>query len=445
MRSENQVSFFRCCSSKLFWLKETWQHPRINDLWGKVMRIEESSRDELLQVVNEKLQRVLRHTAKTVPYYRAYFSKKGLSPDNLRIEDFPILEKKDIRGHEEEFVSSDWMGRKIGWTRTSGSTGEPFRFGRTEYEYPYTTLWRGLSRFGIRPGDRRVLVKGVDETSRVSWKTRFRRKIYGWINRCIVVDAHFLAKSEANIAAELNRIVSYRPQYFHGYASSIHLLAQYAERHGIDLAALKVKAVVTESEKCHDFQRELIERVFKAPVVENYGCVEFGMIAQPAKDGVLCISEDHVYVETTDDGEAVFTNLDEYGFPLIRFKNGDLIKLGAAHAQLPYRTISELDGRKTEMIILPQGGALHGFIPMYPVSKHSMWMRAYQIYQPSIDRMIIRIVLLKDRLPTDVTAQILKEMREIVGDVMQIEFEFPQEIPLSKRGKRLFICSDVKE
>lgn len=293
------TKFFKHCSNKLFWLKETHQHPRINDLWKTVMRVEGVTRGELQSLTSEKLQLVLRHAAETVPYYRMYFAKKGLVSENLRIEDFPIVEKNDIRGHEEEFVSTERKGCKINWSRTSGSTGEPFRFGRSEYEYTYTTLWRGMARFGIRPGDKRVLVKGVDETASISLFTKLKRMAYGWLNRCIVVDAHFLAKSEANIAAELKRIVAYKPNYFHGYVSSIYLLAQYAEQHGIDLATLKVKAIVTESEKCHDFQRELMERVFKAPVVENYGCVEFGMLAQPARDGRLCINEDHVHVETT--------------------------------------------------------------------------------------------------------------------------------------------------
>lgn len=437
------ASFFNHCTNKLFWLKETHQHPRINALWKAVMRVEGMTRDELQTLASEKLQRVLRHAAETVPYYRAYFSKKGLAAENLRLEDFPIVEKKDIRGHEEEFVSTEWKGRKINWSRTSGSTGEPFRFGRTEYEYTYTTLWRGMARFGIRPGDKRVLVKGVDETASISPFTKLKRMVYGWLNRCIVIDAHFLAKSEANIAAELNRIMAYKPQYFHGYVSSIYLLAQYAEQHGIDLAALKVKAIVTESEKCHDFQRELMERVFKAPVVENYGCVEFGMLAQPAKDGKPCINEDHVYVETTPEGEAVYTNLDEYGFPLIRFKNGDLIKIGGLHATLPYRTIDAIDGRIAETIYLPQGGSLQGYIVMYPISKHMQHLKQYQVYQPDIDRLIIRVVPVASELPKDISRQIICEMREIVGDKMQLSIERVDVIPLTKRGKRSFVVSKV--
>lgn len=436
-------SFFYQCSDKLFWLKETHQHPRINDLWKEVMRVEGMARGELQDLANEKLQRVLRHAAETVPYYQAYFAQKGIATGNLQIEDFPIIEKKDIRGHEEEFVSTGWKGRKIGWSRTSGSTGEPFRFGRTEYDYTYATLWRGLIRIGIRPGDKRVLVKGVNESAKVSIVTRICRPIYEWINRCIVVDAHFLAKSEANIVAELKRIVAYKPRYFHGYVSSIYLLAQYAEQHGIDLAALKVKAIVTESEKCHDFQRELMERVFKAPVVENYGCVEFGVLAQPAKDGKFCINEDHVYVETTEDGEAVYTNLDEYGFPLIRFRNGDRLTMGPDHEDLPYRTIQSIEGRIAETIFLPQGGALQGYIVMYPISKHMQHLKQYQVYQPDIDHLIVRVIPNASELPKEIVDQIIREMREIVGNKIQLTIENVETIPLTNRGKRTFVVSEV--
>ena len=412
-------------------------HRNINRVWRECASVETMRPESVQRCSAEKLASVLRHATETVPFYA------NLKGRNVTIADFPVIEKKDIRGREEEFVSSTADKSKISWARTSGSTGEPFRFGRSEFDYTYATLWRGMLRWGIRPGDKRVLVKGVDETATTSWRTKLRRMIYGWINRCIVVDAHFLAKSEANILAELRRIMAYRPRYFHGYVSSIYLLARTAEEHGIDLTALGIKAVVTESEKCHSFQRDLMERVFKAPVVENYGCVEFGMIAQPAADGTLCINEDHVLVETDENGNAMITNLDEYAFPLIRFRNGDLLETGAPSHELPYKTISKLEGRKTEMIKLPQGGALHGFIPMYPISKHAKWMNAYQIYQPSIDKMIIRIVLSKGELPPEIKDQILSEMRGIVGDIIKIEFEYPEAIPLTKRGKRVFICSDV--
>ena len=439
------MTYFSYASSKLFWLKELIAHRGIGVRWREALKIEAGTLDDVSYLRDGKLLLLLQHAIRTVPYYQKWFASHSVDVANVKIDDFPIISKSDIRNHEEDFISSTVPVE--GWARTSGSTGEPFRFGKTSEEnvYTYADLWRGMWRFGIRAGDKRVLVKGVDETPHLTVFGRFLRFVYGVINRCIVVDAHFLARSEMNVEHELKRIIAYRPCYLHGYASSIYLLARYAEDHGIDCSGLNLKAIVTESEKCHDFQRELMERVFNTTVVENYGCVEFGMIAQPAKDGQLCINEDHVFVEATEEGEAVYTNLDEYGFPLIRFKNGDMIKIGNPHSELPYRTIAELDGRKTEMIKLPQGGALHGFIPMYPVSKHSKWMMAYQIYQPKIDQLIIRIIPQPQVVfPNEIRLQIVEEMREIVGDIMSIEFEFLDSIPLSKRGKRVFVCSDVK-
>lgn len=436
------MRYFDVCSNKIFWLKESLQHSQINDAWSKVSKVEKLSKDELSSIVLEKQRNLLTHAARTVPYYVNWFRDRGISANDVRLSDFPVIAKKDIRGHEKEFIAAGWQNR-IHWSRTSGSTGEPFSFARAEYDYTYATLWRGLLRWGIRPGDKRVLVKGVDENPHVSIFTKARRRLYGWINRCIVVDAHFLAKSEANVQSELWRMIKYKPVYIHGYASSIYVLATCADKLGIDCSAMRVKAVVTESEKCHDFQREVMERVFRAPVVENYGSVEFGMIAQPAKDGRLCINEDHVAIETDKDGSAILTNLDEYGFPLIRFKNGDKLSIGDVHGELPYHTLSSIEGRVAETIRLPQGGEVHGYMVMYPISKHMKYLREYQVYQPDIDHLLIRIVE-SEPLPHEVEMQIINEMRGIVGDAIKLEIQRVRSIPLTKRGKRTFVCSDVQ-
>ena len=417
-------------------------HHSINAAWRKVSQAETMKRDDLCVLRDAKLRRVLAHAAMTVPFYKKLFVRKGIATDDVTIADFPVLDKKDIRGHENDFVSEGWS-KKLNWTRTSGSTGEPFRFARSEYDYAYATLWKGLDRWGIRPGDKRVFVKGVDIRRNVSFTTRIWRRIYEMLNRCIVVDAHFLAMSDDNVEHELHRIIRYRPQYIHGYASSIYVLARYVEKYGMDCSRMRLKAIVTESEKCYAFQRQVIERVFKAPVVENYGSVEFGMIAQPARDGRLCINEDHVYAETTPDGEVVLTNLDEYGFPLIRFKNGDKVIIGEVHDELPYRTLSSIEGRVAETIRLPNGGALQGYIVMYPISKHMRYLREYQVYQPDINHLFIRIVEIEP-LPKEIERQIICEMRSITGDDIDIEIQKVPSIPLTKRGKRTFVCSDVR-
>ncbi len=422
-------------------------HPRLAAAWAFASRMDSASRAEVEIARETKLVKLLKHAATTVPYYRRWFEGKNVDLDSLRITDFPIVTKADIRAQTEEFISDKFKKSDLNRSSTSGSTGEPFTFYKSKrgmsFDYTYATLWRGLLRFGVRPGDKRVLVKGVNDSVRLSFKDRLKRWLYGKLNRCIVIDAHFLAKSDENVRLELNRLLSYRPDYLHGYASSLYVLARYADDHQVDVSALKLKAVVTESEKCLPFHREMLEKVFGTTVVENYGSVEFGMIAQPATDGVLCINEDHVYVETTPEGDAVLTNLDEYGFPFIRYQNGDVLKLGARHGTLPYRTIEEVDGRKTELIKLPQGGALQGFIVMHPLYRHGKFIKAYQVYQPELTKLFIRIVPV-GLFPPEIIDKITSDMRALVGSEMSIQLDLVAEIPLTKRGKRLFVCSDVR-
>ncbi len=420
-------------------------HRGLNGAWEKCMAVEEGSPAELERLREEKLARVLRHAATSVPFYRDYFASKGIDADKVKLADFPIIEKKDIRGNEECFVSTAKRLPKVSWNSTSGSTGEPFRFGRSEFSYTYATAWRGFSRFGIYPGDKRVFVRGVDETAHVSLSTRVRRWIYGKINHCMVIDAHFLSRSEANVVKELRRIIAYRPHYLHGYASSLYLLAYTARRYDIKLSSLKVKAVVTESEKCYDFQRELMERVFHAPVIENYGCMELGLIAQPAIDGALCINEDHVFVETTADNSAVLTNLDEFAFPLVRYKNGDCLKLGPCHLQLPYRTIFEIEGRAAESLRLPSGASLHGYLVMYPISRHVKYIKAYQFYQPDVKHLKLRYVPSEVEMPEVVRQRIVRDIIELLGNDVTFEITPVSQIPLTKRGKHVFVCSEVEK
>ncbi len=429
----------------LFVIKEWVLHPR--SFSRSVRALDGASEVELQAVVERKLDRLLRAAVRDVPFYRELAERGVIDAQHPRLEQFPILEKADIRGREEAFISDRYQRAKLAASRTSGSTGEPFRFyvDRKEFDATYGDLWRGLARLGIRRGDRRVLVKGVDEAPNPSLLTRLRRWVYGLVNQCIVVDAHFLARSESNIHAALQRILRYRPAYLHGYVSSIDLLAAFAERHGIALGGLHLKAVVTESEKLYDFQRERITRVFGCPVAENYGSVEFGMIAQPDRDGNLCINATHCHVEVDASGAAVLTNLDAYAFPFIRFKNGDCLTLRAEkRSALPYCEIERVEGRVADTIELPGGRSLQGFIVMYPISKHMRYIRAYQVRQRTRDRLEVLLVLLQS-LPEAVGEQIVREMQAIVGADVTVTVRAVDEIPLTKRGKRRFVVSELED
>jgi len=80
---------------------------------------------------------------------------------------------------------------------------------------------------------------------------------------------------------------------------------------------------------------------------------------------------------------------------------------------------------------------------MYPISKHMKYLREYQVYQPDIDHLQINVVE-SEPLPTEIESQIVDEMRTIVGDVINVKLQKVNSIPLTKRGKRAFVCSEVR-
>jgi len=81
---------------------------------------------------------------------------------------------------------------------------------------------------------------------------------------------------------------------------------------------------------------------------------------------------------------------------------------------------------------------------MYPISKHMNVLKAYQVYQPDINHLKIRLLPVSASVPVEVQDRIIREMREITGSQIDLAIEIVSAIPLTKRGKRAFVISDVK-
>lgn len=441
--------YFLQCSAKLFFLKELLTHPHICRDWRRCMAVEHMTRGELERLQQRKLQKLLRYAVLHVPFYRNYAQEHHWHIDALSLEQFPVLDKAAFRSHEAEFISDEYDRSRLECCHTSGSTGEPFCFysDPKERTYTYATFWRGLARAGIRPGDKRVWVKGIDETAQLPPVARCRRKLWSMINRCLLVDAHFLTVSPEHLARTVENIRRYNPVYFHGYAASIAEIARWVKESGRDARSLfpSLRAVVSESEKLYPEQRELFEEVFRVPVYENYGSVEFGMIAQPDTDGNLLLNEDHIVAESTGgDEEAVITNLDSFAFPFIRYKNGDRIRLGGdqGHA-LPFRRLNMVLGRMTECLKLSSGGTLQAFAITSAVYNLSEWIRSYQFIQTDLEHLKLLVVPCREKLPEDVVRKISAYIHDVSGGTLQTDIEYVTRIPLTKNGKRLFVISQI--
>jgi len=90
------------------------------------------SPEKIEQLQKEKLQKLLLHSYKNVPYYREVFKERNLKPEHITssrdLEKLPILTKEIIRTKQKDLIAQNIPPRKLSKQHTGGSTGEPLSF-----------------------------------------------------------------------------------------------------------------------------------------------------------------------------------------------------------------------------------------------------------------------------------------------------------------------------
>jgi phenylacetate-CoA ligase len=268
-----------------------------------------------------------------------------------------------------------------------------------------------------------------------------RRSLRNWLNHSLFVNAYRL--NEKNIARAFHRIQQFQPRFIHGYVSALYMLAAFMQANNLRFS-FPLMAVITESEKLYDFQRSAMEAAFGCPVIENYGSVEFGMLATQDRDGLLRIHDDmHVVEQMPVTSEAVVTNLRARAFPFIRYRLGDIIELASEiKPGLPYTVLTKIQGRTVDLIPLVGGGFIPGVSLPHVIDPHLKYVNRYQIHQAKIDLFIIRLVL-RQSMPPAIQEKIIADMKHLLGNQVKIEIQVVDTIPLALTGKFRWVTTDV--
>tara|TARA_R110000782_G_scaffold19101_12_gene52084 strand:+ start:1134 stop:2516 length:1383 start_codon:yes stop_codon:yes gene_type:complete len=428
-------------------LKDKRHHPHARRHWPGVVAADAMSRDELLALQAARLEDLVRHAAANVPFYQRWARESGYEPgDPVHVDSLPLVTKADF-ADPDDFQSAAIPVSEMTTNKTSGSSGQPFRFRQhpSATDYSYCVLWRALHRFGLRPGHRRAFVWGrsysFNTTDARRLKTRLKLAVRDWANDTLSIDAYSLGPD--NVADAIRRMEAYRPVYVHGYVSAIYALARHLLDEGRTLS-FTPRLVITESEALYPFQRQAIETAFRCTVIANYGSVELGKIAQPDPQGHTRINEDLFIVERLPDGEAAVTNLLSHAFPFIRYRLGDLIELEpSVPAGLPYACLRSVVGRTVDMIPLPGGGYVHGVALAHLIDPHLEHVRRYQIRQTALDR--FEVALECPVPPPPVVARTIeRDIKGLVGAETTVRVRPVDRIDPGPTGKFRWVISDLK-
>lgn len=390
----------------------------------------------------QRLQRLLQHCEKNVPWYRRQWRELGVTAADFRsLDDYarlPVLTKDVIRAHFEEFKADGWHDRLL-YKVTGGSTGEPMRFGytRESNERRSAVMWRGYGWAGARMG-RRTLYLWGGAVGAPHPLHQFKDRVYhAAFARRLLNSFHM---TDANIGDYADAIDAYRPEVIVGYVGPLVRLAQWLLDNHRRVA--QPAAVLGAAEALHDFQRELIERAFGCPAYNTYGCREVMLIASECEHRHgLHVNADHLVVELHgaaapgDSGEVLLTDLSNLGMPLLRYANGDLAT--ASDASCPcgrgLPLLAHVDGRKLDAIRTPDGHLLPGeFFPH--MLKDVPGLRRFQLVQHRLDQLDLALVC-DERFNDDSMAYIRRELAKVVGNRVVLDCRIVDDIPLTPSGK----------
>lgn len=142
-------------------------------------------------------------------------------------ESLPILKKKDFQIPLKERLSEGFSEKKVYVNKTSGSSGNPFRFAKNKFSHAMTWAYH-MERFGWH---------GIDFNS--SFQARYYGIPLDFVQNKTVKLKDFLANRHRfsildlseKALGEMLEVYKKKPfDYINGYTSSIVLFAKYLKR-----------------------------------------------------------------------------------------------------------------------------------------------------------------------------------------------------------------------
>jgi phenylacetate-CoA ligase len=406
---------------------------------------------EALQL--RRLAALLRTAVAHSPWHAQRIAEAGIEPDaDLTWDAFrrlPTMTRADARENRDRIA---WLGVPGGAAlyNTGGSSGQPlsFYFGRSRQASDASGRIRSRRWWGVDVGAREVYLWGAPvELSKTDRTKQWRDRAF---NQLLL---NAFEMSPARMDDYLDQIERFEPECIYGYASSIALLAAHAEGRSRRLRPRRLRVVCTTGEPLYPHQRELIRQVFAAPVANEFGSRDIGFTAHETPAGQMLLLSEHIVMEALDEmgrpvaagelGEAVLTALCSEAQPFIRYRTGDMVRLGAEGCRQGrgLHVIDEVAGRTTDFVVRPDGTIMHALAVIY-VLRGVEGVGEFKIIQH--DRARLEVLVVPDAKWTpQASASIELGLKARLGPEVRIETRLVEAVPPEASGKHRYVVSRV--
>lgn len=383
-----------------------------------------------------ELEYILNYAKRHVPYYADIKSSE--------LNAFPVISKEVIKKNYASFRSQEYLDdTKLLTLYTSGSSGTPFK----AYQN------KGKDHF-----HKAALLSTNNE---IGWKLGARwAHMRNWGMGAPASKLHCLKNNMVPLSIldlddeKLERIVQTlvkdkKLSVILSYASGLERLAEYIVRKNYINYDFGIQLIIADSDNLKTEVWDLLEEIFKCPVLNRYGSIENAIIAiTKPYDRTFYIDTAQFYVEVLkldedvpvgegELGRVVLTDLYNKALPFIRYANGDLaiakkIVDGQCveFASLEGREISAL--RKTDGTLLSETNIMGRFKKFTDISRYQIIQTASKSYTMHLEG-----------APETVDAKCIQELKKIFGEDAEVTVTHTNHIPCGKNGKFKVTISEM--
>lgn len=356
------------------------------------------------------------------------------------------ISKDTLRDHMDEMRSARWSARNSKLVTTGGTTGAQVGLWleKDASVRDWAHVVASWGRVGFQLDEPRVVLRGVHHADARGRKAIFyepiRRELY--ISPFDIDEEHLPAMRQA--------IEALGARFIHGYPSAVETLVRGYLARGWQLP--RIRAVLAVSENLYDGQRMFLEEALGTRVFSIYGLSERCCFASECEASAeLHLHEIYGVVELLGEdgtaidepgvmGEIVATGLLSTTMPLVRYRTGDYAMWaeGPCSCGRVGRRLVRVEGRRRQEFLV---GATGTPISMTALNVHSPALLAVERYRFVQDRPGTAVLQIQPG-PTyreEDGLAILEEFKRKVEGQIELSLAVVDSIPLSPRGKQLFI------
>jgi len=404
------------------------------------------SPEQIAELQDEKLRRLVRHVYRSVPYYRAKMQERRLHPEDIRSHEdlarLPILTKADVRRHQYFDIMQEGVSQgDLLKTSLSGRSGEPFvTFAdRDALEFRWGASLRFRDWTGYRYGQptARFWNEGLGLSPAQTTRVQADSKL---ANRLLLPG---FTLDDATLQADLSALAKRKPVLIEGATEALLALSEHIlQRGGV---TFQPKAVLCYGQELSPSARKTIESALGCPAFSLYRSGEFSDVAceTESHDGLLVAAEGYIVellvngrpARPGEEGEMIVTDLNNRCMPFIRYATGDRAVAMEADASFPnprgLLRIGSVSGRPGGVISGPSGARVPlGFFSAL-FAQYGYAVSRFQVVPRSPE--LLELVLEKAPRYSESTLDELKsKITERLGAIrIDVTIEKPSQLPSS--------------